>query len=72
MTEILNNWGSLHGECCKGILWSKNDAFAQVMGAERCGRVRGVSFGPTPLGRSGSNLPCYTLTPPSSSEMPIG
>ena len=59
MTEILNNWGSLHGECCKGILWSKNDAFAQVMGAERCGRVRGLSFRPIPSRRSGSNLPCY-------------
>ena len=38
------------------------------MGAERCGRVRGVGFRPTPSGRSGSNLSCYTLTPPSSSE----
>ena len=38
------------------------------MGAEHCGRVRGVSFGPTPLGRSGFNLSCYTSTPPSSSE----
>ena len=26
------------------------------MGAERCGCVRGVGFGPTPSGRSGSNL----------------
>ena len=60
--------GSLQEERCEGILWSKDDAFAQVMGAERCGRVRGVGFGPTPLGRSGSNLPCYTLTPSSSSE----
>ena len=59
MTEILNNGSSLHGECRKGILWSKNDAFTQVMGAERCGRVRGVGFGPTPSGRSRSNLPCY-------------
>ena len=41
---------------------------AQVMGEERCGRVRGVGFGPTPSGRNGSNLPCYTLTPPLSSE----
>ncbi|XP_065625407.1 uncharacterized protein LOC112005621 isoform X2 [Quercus suber] len=68
MTEILNNGGSLQGECREGILWSKDDAFAQVMGAERCGRVRGVGFGPTLLGRSGSNLPCYTLTPLASRE----
>ena len=68
MTEILNNGGSLQGEHCQGILWSKTDVFAQVMGEERCGRVRGVGFGPTPSGRNGSNLPCYTLTPPLSSE----
>ena len=47
----------------------QDDAFAQVMGKERCGRVRvrGVSFGPTLIGRNGSNLPC--LTGPSSNEM---
>ena len=67
MTEILNNGGKLQGDHCEGILWSKDDAFAQVMGKERCGRVRGVSFGPTLTGKSGSNLPC--LTGPSSSEM---
>ena len=38
------------------------------MGAGRYGCVRGVGFGPTPSGRSGSNLSCYTLTPPSSSK----
>ena len=69
MTEILNKGGSLQGEHHEGILWSKDDAFAQVMGVERCGRVLGVGFGPTPSGRSGSNLPCYTLIPPLSSEM---
>ena len=31
-----------------------------VMSKERCGRVRGVGFGPTPTGRSGANLPCLT------------
>ena len=59
MTEILNKGGSLQEERREGILSSKDDVFAQVMGAERCGRVRGVDFGPTPSGRSGSNLPCY-------------
>ena len=68
MTKILNKGGSLQGEHREGILWSKDNAFAQVMGAERCGRVRGVGFRPTPSGRSGSNLSCYTLTPLSSSE----
>ncbi|KAL0001198.1 hypothetical protein SO802_014979 [Lithocarpus litseifolius] len=68
MTEILNNGCTLHGERREGILWAKDDAFAQVIGAERSGRVRGVGFGPTPSGRSGSNLPCYTSTPLSSTE----
>ena len=36
------------------------------MGKERCGRVQGVGFGPTPTERSGANLPC--LTGSSSSE----
>lgn len=68
MAEILNNGVSLEGERHQGILWSKTDVFAQVMGKERCGCVRGVGFGPTPSRRSRSNLPCYTSTPPSSSE----
>ena len=58
--------GSLQGKRHVGILWFPDDAFAQVMGKERCGRVRGVSFGPTPTGRSGATLPC--LIGPSSSE----
>ena len=66
MNEILNNWGSLQEERHVGILWSTDDAFAQVMGKERCGRVQGVGFGPTPTERSGANLPC--LTGSSSSE----
>ena len=66
MNEILNNRGSLQGKCHEGILWSTDDAFAQVMGKERCGRVRGVGFGSTPTGKSRSNLPC--LTEPSSSK----
>ncbi|XP_030936918.1 uncharacterized protein LOC115962172 [Quercus lobata] len=36
------------------------------MGKEHSGRVRGVGFGPTPSGRSGSNLPC--VPGPSSTE----
>ncbi|XP_050280279.1 uncharacterized protein LOC126721267 [Quercus robur] len=66
MKEILNNGGKLVGDHRDGILWAKDDAFAQVMGEERSGRVRGVGFGPTPSGRSGSNLPC--VLGPSSTE----
>ncbi|KAK9988250.1 hypothetical protein SO802_028489 [Lithocarpus litseifolius] len=68
MTEILTNGCTLHGEPRDGIRWAKDDSFAQVIGAEHSGRVRGVGFGPTPSGRSGSNLPCYTSTPLSSTE----
>ena len=45
MNETLNNGGSLQGERDTGILWSTDDAFAQVMGKERCGHVRGVGLG---------------------------
>ncbi|KAL4633850.1 hypothetical protein ACB092_04G153100 [Castanea dentata] len=65
MNEILARGSSLQGLRREGILWSKDDAFAQVMGAERSGRVRGVGFGLTPSGRNGSNRSCNTL--PSSS-----
>ena len=69
MKEILNQEGKpLQGERGGGILWSKNDVFAQVMGLEHCGCVCGVGFGSTPLGRNGLNLSQYTLTPPLSSE----
>ena len=66
MKDILYNGGKLKGDRHDGILWAHDDAFAQVMGKERSGRVRGVGFGPTPSGRSGSNLPC--LPGPSSFE----
>ena len=48
MNEILNNEGSLQGERDAGILLSTDDAFAQVMGKERCGRVRGGRFWANP------------------------
>ena len=50
-----------------GILWSNDDAYAQVMGRpERLGRVRGVSFGITPSRRSATNYSQFTLTLSSS------
>jgi hypothetical protein len=37
------------GVCTQGsIPWSPNDPYAQVLGQERPGRVRGVGLGPTP------------------------
>ena len=69
MNQILTQGGILlRGKCGEGIQWSKYDAFAQVMGAELYGHIRGVGFGPTQSGRSGSNLSCYTSTPLLLSE----
>lgn len=60
MKEILNEEGTpLQGESSGGILWSKDDAFARVIGPERSGRVHGVGFGRTSLGRSGTTLSQY-------------
>lgn len=58
----------LQGELGSGILWSKDDAFAQVMSSKHCERVRRVGFGPTPLGRNGANISQYTITPLLSSK----
>ena len=70
MREFLNEEGmALQGELHGGILWPKNDMYARVIGSESSGCVRGVGFGPTPLGRSGANFSRFILTPPSSSEI---
>ena len=70
MAALLNEQGvRLQGEIGSGILWSKDDAYAWVMGRpERPGCVRGVGFGITPLGRSATNLSQFTSTPSSSSR----
>ena len=58
MAALLNEQGvRLQGEIGSGILWSKDDVYAWVMGRpERPGCVHGVGFGITPLGRSATNL----------------
>ena len=69
MKEILNEeFTPLQGESSGGILWSKDDLFARVMGPERSGHVRGVGFGQTPSGRSGTTISQYILTPLPSNE----
>ena len=70
MNEILNKGGSLQGERHAGILWSTDDAFAQVMGKERCSRVRGVSFGPTPTEEVGPTFHVRPVRRPV--KRPIG
>ena len=69
MRELLNEDGmQLQGELGGGILWSKDDVYAWVMGPQRSGRVCGVGYGRTPLGKSATNLSRFTSTPLSSSE----
>ena len=71
MAVLLNEQDiRLHGEIGNGILWSNDDAYARVMGRpEHLGRVRGVGFGITPLGRSARNASQFTSTStPSSSR----
>ena len=48
-----------------GILWRPDDAFAQVLSAERGGRVRGVDFGPTPSGNRARSMDDSTPHPTS-------
>ena len=64
MAVLLNEQDiRLHGEIGNGILWSKDDAYARVIGLdERPGRVRGVGFGITPSGRSAKNASQFTST----------
>ena len=51
-----------------GVLWSKDDAYAQVFGPERPGHVRRVGFGIIPSGRSVTNASQFTSTPSSSTR----
>ena len=51
-----------------GVLWSKDDAYAQVFGPERPRHVRRVGFGIIPSGRSVINASKFTSTPSSSTR----
>ncbi|KAK9984945.1 hypothetical protein SO802_034470 [Lithocarpus litseifolius] len=53
----------LQGEPGSGVLWSKDDGYAQVFGPERPGHVRGVGFGITSSRRSAINASQFTSTP---------
>nr|XP_023893446.1 uncharacterized protein LOC112005431 [Quercus suber] len=68
MQELLNAGTQLIGESSHGggVLWAPDDAFAQVMGQERNGRVRGVGFGPTPSGRKAKDVLPGSTTPRQS------
>ncbi|KAL0011884.1 hypothetical protein SO802_006992 [Lithocarpus litseifolius] len=64
LEELLRQPGMrLQGEPSSGVLWSKDDAYAQVFGPKRVGHVRGVGLGITPSGRSATNASQFTSTP---------
>ncbi|XP_030950205.1 uncharacterized protein LOC115974128 [Quercus lobata] len=51
MKRLMTEGSQLQGNNIEaGILWQPDDAFGQVIGAKRGGRVRGLGFGPTPSG----------------------
>ena len=58
MQELLNAGTQLIGESSHGggVRWALDDAYAQVMGPEHHGRVRGVGFGLTPSGRKAKDV----------------
>ena len=62
MIEGSQLWGN---DIEVGILWQLDDAFGQVIGAERDGRVRGVGFGPTPSNNCARSMDDSTPPPTS-------
>ena len=67
MRELMAMGSQLQGDNIEvGILWQPNDAFGQVIGAERGGHVRGVGFGPNPFGNCVSSMD--DITPPPTSN----
>ena len=57
MRELMATGLQLQGDYIEaGILWQPGDAFRQVIGAERGGRVRGVGFDPTLFGNRASSM----------------
>ena len=66
MKELLAAGSQLQGKASEGgILWRVDDAFAQVIGVERGGRVWGLGFGLTPSGTHVRIMEDYM--PPSTS-----
>ena len=67
MKKLMTEGSQLRGnDIDAGILWRPDDAFAQVLGAERGGRVRGVGFGPTPSGNCVRSMDDSTPHPTST------
>ncbi|KAK9989655.1 hypothetical protein SO802_029894 [Lithocarpus litseifolius] len=67
MKELMTDGSQLRGNDIEaGILWQPNDAFGQVIGAERGGRVRGLGFGPTPSSNRVRSMDDSTPPPTST------
>nr|POF20547.1 hypothetical protein CFP56_51944 [Quercus suber] len=66
MKELMTKGSQLQGNDIEaGILWQPDDAFGQVIGAERRGCVRGVGFGRTPSGNRARSVDDSTPPPTS-------
>ena len=67
MKKLMTEGSQLRGnDIDAGILWRPDDAFAQVLGAERGDHVRGVGFGPTPSGNCVRSMDDSTPHPTST------
>ena len=66
MKELMATGSQLQGQDIEaGILWQPDDAFGQVIGPKRGGRVKGVGFGLTPSGNRARNME-NSMPPPTS------
>ena len=66
MKQLMTEGSQLRGNNIEaGILWQPDNAFGQVIDAERGGRVRGVGFSPTPSGNRATSM--NDSTPPPTS-----
>ena len=67
MKKIMTEGSQLQGNDIEaGILWQPDDAFGQVIGAERSGCIRGLGFGPTPSGNRVRSMDGSTPPPTST------
>ena len=66
MKQLMTKGSQLRGNNIEaGILWQPDNAFGQVIDAEKGGRVRGVGFSPTPSGNRARSM--NDSTPPPTS-----
>ena len=63
MRELMATGSQLQGDNIEaGVLWQLDNAFGQVIGPERGGRIRGLGSGPTPSGNRASSMD-YSMPP---------